>query len=241
MTVITSHYNDIIIMSASTIHDSHVVVFFDFETTGLDVLCDDIIEIGAEVDPVSAARCTRAHNIATSFDSLVRLDQRSTIDQSATRVHGITTRDLSGAESFNVVWSRFITWLDSWRSATGKQRLVLVAHNCYGYDQLMLNNTLKRGVGKLPTWIQFSDSLVAIRKACDDECFTYGVRKYESCALQKLGTQLGVNTGQSHRALSDVRLLISVISKLNAPVIYAHLLKIIQPKMIGVTPLTTDA
>lgn len=216
---------------ATTIHDSHIVVFFDFETTGLDVVEDDIIEIGAQVDPISVNRRRTVAGMVPTFTSLVRLDKQSTIDPGATSIHGITTFDVEQVhvESFHIVWAKLLAWLDTWRSATGQTRVVLVAHNCYGYDQLILSNTMKRDAEKriaVPSWIQFSDSLIAMRSAY--------VGQYKSFALQKLASALGVEVDQAHRALSDVGLLIRVMNAFpyGCASIYDQLLKIIQPKLI---------
>jgi DNA polymerase III epsilon subunit-like protein len=221
-----------------------LMVIFDLETTGLDTDASDIIEIGASLassvhaaggaDSASASASASKRHKAQSrqFTALVQLARHVTVPCDATRVHGIRTCDLSaddGVLEFAQVWEQFMDWVDRWRARTGSAHVVLVAHNCYAFDKLILQSTCARAGIKLPEWLHFSDSLLALRRVY--------AGMFKSFALQALARTLVHRTAalapvaprsppsaivdpglayvvQSHRALDDVRLLQDVIDSL---------------------------
>lgn len=228
-------------MSATALHDTHTVVYFDFETTGLETQTNDVIELAAVVDPASIDKSQSSEKPETLFKSLIRLDQHSTIPESATRVHGITTSMLNDdeVESFVIVWAKFIIWLDAWRNLiSSRHRILLIAHNCFGYDRVMIDATCRRHSIVLPRWLQFSDSLIAIRSLY--------VGVYKSYALQKLALALGIDTSKmhAHRAEDDVRLLMDVITRLPQMAngaLYATMARMMQPKVYDDLPAPSSA
>ena len=75
-----------------------LVVYLDLETTSLDTLKTEIVELGAIVDDTGAA-----------FASLVRPREGSSA--TGERIHGITADELSNAPPFQTVLSQFLRFL----------------------------------------------------------------------------------------------------------------------------------
>lgn len=198
------------IMSHASIHDTKLVVFFDLETTGLKPGLDEIVELGAIVDPLSV-RQHRHDSLPCEFKSLIRLHKMKEIPAESTAIHGIKTSDITNCDSFSQVYSRFEVWLQRWKLITGHDRVVLIAHNCFDYDAKMFNAACREQIHAsfmLPSWIQFGDSLIAMR--------TGFVGAFKSFALQKLAVAMNIVTSDvdAHRAISDVTVLMRIISQL---------------------------
>lgn len=117
-------------------------VFYDLETTGLNIGSDKTVEIAA-------------YHMAekTSFSSFI--DPGMPIPSEATRIHGITNEMVSGCASFNTVFLQFIEFC-------GKDA-ILVAHNNNRFDQpFMLAEANSHGI-TIPPW-EYIDSLLWARK-----------------------------------------------------------------------------
>lgn len=218
--------------SLPSLHSTHLVVFFDLETTGLDIATSDIVELGAKIDALSSTRPGSfiTCGMSNTFTSLIRLDQHAIMPECARRVHGITTEVLmeSSVESFMVVWSKFVTWLDAWRKQCEVEQVVLIAHNSFSFDLLLIRARCGRNAISLPRWIQFGDSLIAITSAMS----SYRGSK----ALLRLAEQLHVSRDGclSHRALGDVELLDRVVKKLpNVDRFYYEIMRSLRPKIWG--------
>jgi DNA polymerase III epsilon subunit-like protein len=195
-------------MSARSL--SQLMIFFDTETTGLrppQTVC--IIEIGAMVDP---SHCTDGGaSVPREFSTLVRPDLSPVVPADAIAIHGITTEMLGGdtVPTFAHAWTQFVEWIQGWRKATGLSEVVLVAHNCYQFDRVMLDHACKRAGITQPRWMHFSDSVLVLRKLHLGSDVT-------EFSLQSLVRVLigGKATGQqAHRALGDVKLLVQLITE----------------------------
>jgi DNA polymerase III epsilon subunit-like protein len=88
------------------------LLFLDTETTGVDFASDQIIELGAvmfELDPISLI-----FSPVDKFESTVALRQK--LDDKISRITGITTEELSTAQSLTKVQQKWNDWLDKYES-----------------------------------------------------------------------------------------------------------------------------
>ncbi len=138
----------------------------------------------SEIVEIAAAR-VRNWEIVAEFHRLVR--PRVPITEGATRTHGYTDADVAGAPHFEEVWPEF-------REFAGSD--TLVAHNGYDFDFPIL----RRMSGA--SFVTY-DTLPLARWL-----------RLGSARLQHLAERFGVDPGQSHQALSDVRTLARVYRKL---------------------------
>ena len=77
-----------------------VVVYLDLETTSLDVLSTEIVEIATVVDGTQQV-----------FSSLVHSPKSLLGDTGAERIHGIKANELAHAPTFQTIMSRFQAFL----------------------------------------------------------------------------------------------------------------------------------
>lgn len=114
----------------TTVTDFEFIIF-DLETTGLNVEKEYIVELSALIT-TSGER----------FHSYIMPPGRGEIG--GTEFHGLT-RDIlreKGAKDTTTVLKQFLSWVYC-KSSTGKS-LCFVAHNNFGYDQLILENEYAR-------------------------------------------------------------------------------------------------
>jgi superfamily I DNA/RNA helicase/DNA polymerase III epsilon subunit-like protein len=156
------------------------VVVYDLETTGTDVRRDEIIEIGAQ-------RLEDGAPIGPDFYSLVRPMQA--IPREATRIHGIHTPDVQGAEAIATVLPRFLRYVGA---------NTVVGHNIRRFDNRIIDREtgrlLRRGFPNPAV-----DTLEMARRLYQPEP---GIA--ESLALQALLQRFGLAEKVEHRAAGDV-------------------------------------
>ena len=180
-----------------------VVLYLDFETTGLDVTRDQIVEIGALEALAGSA-----------FASVVNAAAASRSDGAA--VHGIDRAEIAQGPTFPEVWRRFVTFAeelvnttmadDSESSQDCSPRpcpalpaeppvLVLAAHNGFRFDfAMLLCECSRHGVSWAPLhrWL-FVDTL-SVHQATRPSCMK----------LQCLRREAANGDGlRAHRALDD--------------------------------------
>lgn len=117
-------------------------IFYDTETTGLDVAQDRIIELAA-FDPVQGK----------TFSSLI--NPNVPIPPEVTAIHGIRDEDVAQAPSFRDVGKDFIHFCEG--------EVVLIAHNNDAFDSPFLSKEYARHQLDLPSWVYF-DSLKWARR-----------------------------------------------------------------------------
>ena len=203
-----------------------VIIYLDLETTSLDALTTEIIEIGAV-----------AHDCDAAFSSLVQ--PKGVLDPAASAVTGITPEELIHAPAFLLVLKRFMAFVEHLaaplrgaggnRHCDGMQYMVrdgsqrpdiyLVAHNGMTFDFAVLSaQCFRDGVPlhKLEAY-KYCDSLELLR-AVNGGCkgVTNDVGGLSCLKLQCLGSGLCESLpNQAHRALDDARKLKSVITQIS--------------------------
>lgn len=118
-------------------------IYFDLETTGYQGLgyfhpLHRIIQFAAITED------------GDTFNSFVNPEIE--IDQRSTKLHGITTDQVQNADRLDRVWYNFTSGIN-----LGRRKIIMVAHNCFGFDQLMLERELKR-FGLTTRNIEFHDT-----------------------------------------------------------------------------------
>ncbi len=169
-----------------------LIVYYDTETTGLDTASSEIVEFAARVSPPQSV----------SFSCFVCPASKK-IPAELSELNGITFDDVKDSSPFGVVAERFLSWLECQRE--GKP-VILIAHNNFGYDEIIFKRQCLESRIDLPSWVQFGDSLPVFRS-----CFASKTHKRNTLAA--LAERFSVAGEQSHRALSDVDMLIQVVER----------------------------
>jgi len=152
----------------------------DVETTGLDAFRDRVIEVGIVLFSFDGEGALIEENC---WGSLV--NPGIPIPASATAIHGITDLDISASPFFREVAGTLSSLL------AGR---VMVAHNA-PFDSGFISEEFSRtGLGQ--PFSEIADSLILLRRA---------VPNLLSYNLGKAAFVLGVETGNSHRALDDAK------------------------------------
>jgi len=152
-------------------------VALDLETTGLSAELDRIVEVGA-------ARFDALGRELGRFQSLV--NPLRPVHPRAFAIHGISDQELARAETADVVLARFISWLEESPGST------LLAHNA-SFDAGFLGAEMARHGVRFPS-LEIVDTLPLCRKLMP------GLPNHR---LDTLAARLGLDPGDSHRALAD--------------------------------------
>lgn len=130
--------------------DTYNIVFFDLETTALDVYQAYILELAALLP-----------NGTTLFHSYIQFPGNIT----NSHIHGITQDVLNSnqARQLESVLIDFENWVTT-RFPNHQTDIHLMAHNCIGYDKLVLELNYKRIGRQMPGNWHFIDSLPQIRQ-----------------------------------------------------------------------------
>jgi DNA polymerase III epsilon subunit-like protein len=163
--------------------------FRDF--TAIDIETTDKHLDGAEIVEIAGVR-VRDGQIVDTFNALVKPDVE--ITAAAVDTHGIRPADVSMAPRFGDIWPKFAAFCGD---------DIVVAHNGYGFDFPILDRMV-RALGKRFELCTY-DTLPLAR-----DLFR------TSRKLSELARVLGIETGQSHRALDDARTLARVFLELGA-------------------------
>jgi len=173
-------------------------IFFDLETTSLNVYDAHILEIGALYP-----------NGTTTFHAYVRYP--GLIDNS--HIHGITQESLTinNARQLNEVLNDFETWIKA--RFSDQTTVYLVAHNCIGYDKQILEVSYKRIGRTMPSNWHFLDTLPQIKRL-------FRMPKYKLGAIYE--TFFREPLIGAHGAIADVRALYRVYLHAINEAFYRH-------------------
>jgi DNA polymerase III alpha subunit (gram-positive type) len=207
-------------VSGQSTADAHpLLVFFDIETTGLNIYNERITEIAAKVvgDPVSTV--TKA-----SYTSLVSATK--SIPPKVQELTGINNDMLKEERPLCIVLPEFLKWLvDTAKEASDENTVyypVLVAHNGFTFDYPMLLAEIKRTPeisfqSLKESNIHFADTLPHLRKVV----FQYQTNQLP-CSY--IAYQLSIQAKkEGHAALTEVQ-------KFGLRNLYCHF---VQHKYIG--------
>ena len=159
-------------------------IFFDLETTGCSK-SGSIFHNFHRIVQISAV-CGDEH-----FDQLV--DPQCHIPTESTAIHRVTNDMANRTNNFGTVFPLFRAFIK--KRATRGTKIVLVAHNAFGFDKLILEKECARFDFRVPTNWYFYDSLVTYRN------------KYPELVSKKLGDiykeRFREDLDGAHNALMD--------------------------------------
>lgn len=182
--------------------DRPLLCYFDLESTGLDTAEARITEIAVQFEERSSSLLIDAHR--DGWDNLV--NPGICIPQTASKVNGITDEIVKDCPGTEIQLNKFFCFLASLRSYLNRQSVLLIAHNGFEYDAMVLVNECKRNKVEIPDWIYIADSMWTHLKIYPE---------YKgSVSLAALGEHykvFGHDEKQTHRARGDVLLLQKVI------------------------------
>jgi DNA polymerase III epsilon subunit-like protein len=182
------------------------VMYFDFETTGLNPFHDKIIEfcflndtsrLMDEMDTITMNPIESVFEDEHYLSSLVNPKRK--FDEKITTITGIHPYDLINKPSIDELASIIINFLDN-----GKINF-MVAHNCHSFDEIILKKMLNEaGAKHLISNMRFVDTLLLARKLMPE------LNRYSQkvlCEYFKIKTK-------SHRADEDCKALRGIYHKL---------------------------
>ena len=185
---------------SSVVEDARVF-YLDFETSGLDLGLDSIVEIGLLEE---AGAC---------FQTVVR---PVVFREEGTAVHGISNSELAQGPDLAEAFSRMSSFVEALldtsldstctRVADVRPVALIVAHNGKSFDfPFLVSELYARGIdpSSLSRW-RFADSIDLVR-ACRVEC----------AKLQCLCKTINDEALQAHRALSDCLSLRKVVQAMS--------------------------
>lgn len=175
-------------------------VFWDLETTGIDVKCEKIVQMGAVAS--NGARFLR----------LVNPERK--IPPKAKAVHGISDEKVRNEPIFRDVWKDFVAFVQKVElDCGGHVGVILIGHNSFNYDDLLLTAELERighSVSDLsPLEVLSGDTMVAAREAKKRG----GIDKEASIKLVELLRRCcdGEELQNAHDALADAEAVSKIV------------------------------
>jgi len=175
-------------------YDEITPILWDLETSGLDFLENEIVEIAAK-NMLSGE----------TFHSLVRPDGE--IDPGASEIHGYTAEDLVDAPTILVAFQKFFSFAMRYNNP------VLIAHYGKKFDVPMLNFELLRKSACFDVSLQgmrFLDSIEVFKELL--KLKTHPMHK--PYCIQSLSNTFGFEREQTHQAFDDVDMLETILIEL---------------------------
>ncbi len=190
------------VVSVAKIIDKHkqaVLIFYDFETTGLfaDKKNPD------RPNPRAVELAAYIPSINKSFSTLI--NPGIPIPEEAMNIHGITNEMVQGQPNFKAAWLAFEDFINTQVGATANKVNVLIGHNVWGYDDKVAQAERERTNTPIKTYKSL-DTLAVARVMCKGG-------KRMSHKLQDWRVRLGIEENQAHRAAGDVMVNAQVWAK----------------------------
>ena len=156
---------------------------FDTETTGVDVMRDRVVELGAVCIANGAHAAVRK----------MRIDPQMPIPKGASDIHGIRDEHVRGKPAFAAVAGRFLEYLDG--RAIGSGMPWLCGYNATGFDVPILNAELQR--------VGLADR-IDVGRVIDPMVFVRWHRRHlRSRSLESACQHFGIALLKAHSALDD--------------------------------------
>lgn len=177
------------------------IIYYDFETTGLNYFHDRIIEFAFLKENTDEEQIENIHHISAIVNPC------TPIQPMITKITGLTNEILRDAFQINVYTDKIISFLHIPRCNP-----YLIAHNGNNFDDIFLKKMLfnyeNETYQKIKSKMKFIDTIHLAKKIVRTKNLT-------SYSLKTLCNHYNVEAG-THRALSDVKSLRAV---------YYHLIK----------------
>ena len=171
------------------------LIYFDFETSGLNPYHDKIIEYAfiQEEDEEYNINDTESYSDNMYITRLVNPETK--FEKKITEITGIYPSELEDKDNINTCLPDMMSFIN-YKMKT--RDIYMVAHNCDGFDKLFLINNIKNynetHENKLDyTHIKFIDTLNLCKKLLPD---------IKSYSLKNMTQYFNISSG-THRAMSD--------------------------------------
>ncbi|MEK7587031.1 MAG: 3'-5' exonuclease [Patescibacteria group bacterium] len=177
----------------------HNLAFIDLETTGLDPMVHEIIEIGGIVArQISRAGRGAKLEIVEEFEFKIKPEHLELAEPEALRINGYNEMEWLFAPDLKKVLE----------TVSGKLKdSVMVAQNVT-FDWSFLNQAFKKTGLKNPMHYHKLDLIsLAFAKLYDNE-------RLERFSLQALSEHFGIKNEKAHTALADIRVTVEIYKKL---------------------------
>ena len=161
------------------------VLFIDFETTGLNVFHDDIIDYSI-----------REKDTGYSVSSLVKLEKKQKVSDFITGLTGINDEMLTDAQTPKEAIKSMVDFIDAHSSR--RDKVTLVAHNGDSFDFILLKRMMNDYNVHPKFKMQYFDTLRFTQK------LTTRFYRYNQPNLCKI---FKVNNEAEHRASGDTKSL----------------------------------
>lgn len=212
-------------------------VVYDLETTGLIEENVEMVNLAAEVDDLIVDHLRALDEDEEMkddeeyawFESLIKPSIHNKIPAEVVAIHGISDKDVAKAPRSKEVLEEFVRWLSGLRSTYNLPSdfpILLVAHNNYRFDQVILQWEMLRCGVVLPADVYFADTLYSIRNAFgfpwSHSAYISGseaaVNQKSEMSLSALVKRICLREGfqQQHAAMSDVEALLDVMHAFQA-------------------------
>ena len=168
------------------------VLFLDFETTGLNIYHDDIIEYSI-----------REKDTGLSVSSLVKLDKQDKVSNFITGLTGISNEMLVDGQTPQEAVTSMVNFIDAHSSR--KEKATLVAHNGDSFDFLLLKKLMNKHSVHPRYNLQYLDTLRFVQK------LTSRFYRYNQPNLCKI---FKIKNNAEHRASGDTESLEEVYNNL---------------------------
>jgi len=180
-----------------------ILLFLDYETSGLNVYHDDIIEIAAKV-----------YNTSEYFQSLIKPKSNKPISTKITEITGITNEILiKDGLNWQKGYKMFFDWMS--KITNPNENITIVSHNGLSFDFLLFKRMIKEANEINCKTIQLSnitfiDSLLISKRLMPN------MNYYRQSSLCKY---FNIEHEGAHRALNDTialeNLYVKLMSKLD--------------------------
>lgn len=170
------------------------IIYYDFETSGLNVFHDQIIEISAENNKTGET-FTELCNIGSNI-----------LPYKITELTGLTMKDLNHKDvrSEEHVLNTFCHFIHK-ATNNGTDQIYLVAHNSTGFDMLLLKSRALKYNICIPQQWRFIDSLLLAKLVYPH---------LNSYSLKNICASLYIQQIRAHRASDDVRCMKEMFEEL---------------------------
>ena len=159
-------------------------IVLDLETTDSDAETCGIVEI--------AAVKVEDGQIGEKLQTLIKPDKA--ISKAAQDIHHISTEKVRSAPKIEEFWPKLKTFLDGY---------IIVAHNGYNFDFIILDRFARKIEGKKLSNIRF-DSLALARTLFPNQ----------SNSIDSLINRFNLKCTKRHRAMDDVHILVEIFDRL---------------------------
>ena len=153
------------------------MIVYDLETTGINPKRAEIVEIAAH-------RLSAIGSEVAQYHSYVK-PPGGHIPRAATRIHGIKEKDVENAPGIEMILPELLRFI---------QDRILIGHNVAEYDNLILARDLRRYL-KRDLSAPHYDTLATARR----------LFPRQRCSMGALADKFGIEHGDLHNALADVK------------------------------------